>query len=370
MRDKKLFCSKPFEWLNVDFFPERGSTRLCCPEWLPVVTGNLAEQSLDEVWNGEKAQEIRESILDGSFRHCTEHCPWLHSLAGPVQLESEVVEPRLHKIIDDQVTRLDYGPRMLNAGFDQSCNLSCPTCRTRRIVETADADKIIALQDKISDEVLPSVELLYITGSGDAFGSPYFNRWLRHMKRSQLPNAKGIHIHTNALLWTPKMWEKIPVEIRELIKTCELSIDGASKETYEYNRRGGKFETLLENLSFIRELRQNGQLEYIKMSMVVQSNNYREMPLFVDLGRRFMVDRVFFTYVVNWGTFANAAYRTITVHDSKHPEHGELCDLLKHPSLDDPLVELGNLAGLAPHRQSKLSMPTGPVGQLVERLIG
>lgn len=110
----------------------------------------------------------------------------------------------------------------------------------------ADRVEILSIQRRVSTGMLENVRKLFITGSGDPFGSPYFSRWLRSMKRADMPNLEAIHLHTNALLWTPRAWHHIAAEIRELIRTCGISIDAATAQTYAVNRRGGKFEKLLD----------------------------------------------------------------------------------------------------------------------------
>jgi len=42
---------------------EEGEVYLCCPSWLNTSVGNLAYQSVDEIWNGPIAQDIRRSGL-------------------------------------------------------------------------------------------------------------------------------------------------------------------------------------------------------------------------------------------------------------------------------------------------------------------
>ena len=79
----------------------------------------------------------------------------------------------------------------------------------------------------------------------------------------QLDGKSGlrIHLHTNALLWTPKMWRQVPDEVKRAINSAEISIDAARPETYSVNRRGGDFDRLLENLEFIAGLRAGGELQ-------------------------------------------------------------------------------------------------------------
>src|SRR5262245_45929397 len=71
------FCRKPFEHFEID--PD-GHVYLCCGQWLPKSIGNVHTQKWDEIWNSAAAQEIRESMHDGSFRHCSSVlCPLIAS---------------------------------------------------------------------------------------------------------------------------------------------------------------------------------------------------------------------------------------------------------------------------------------------------
>ena len=51
-----------------------------------------------------------------------------------------------------------------------------------------------------------------------------------------------IHIHTNGILWTQNLWEKMK-PIHPFVKSCEISIDSSTKETYEnLVRIGGQWD--------------------------------------------------------------------------------------------------------------------------------
>jgi MoaA/NifB/PqqE/SkfB family radical SAM enzyme len=345
----RLFCSKPFTWFEVSRGKREGEVFLCCPSWLDTPVGNLDEQSVAEVWNGAAAQEIRRSILDGSFSYCNgDRCPYLQTVSGPVQYRRDVTDPLMRAVLDDELVVLPYGPRDINCAYDRSCNLSCPSCRTGIIVETQRRAQIERIQAKIDGEALRDAELLYITGSGDPFGSPFFRRWLRTMERARMPRLQRLYLHTNAILWTPEMWASIPAEIRELVHSTEISIDAAREETYAINRRGATFATLLRNLEFISGLRRAGPLRYLCIHMVVQRNNYREMPEFVELGRRFGADCVYFSRLVNWGTFSPEEYAERAVHVREHPLHDDFRRIVGDSRFDDPIVNFGNLTSLAP----------------------
>ena len=213
-------------------------------------------------------------------------------------------------------------------------------------METSHGEAILDIQKRIEDEALSEARLLYITGSGDPFGSPFFRRWLQTMKRSAMPKLERIHLHTNALLWTERVWESIPEETRALVRGATISIDAATPETYAVNRRGGDFARLLERLAFISELRASGPLEYLEIHMTVQANNYKEMPEFVELGRRYNCDRVSFHQMLDWGSFSENEYKARAIQFPDHPEHSSFLTMLNDPALVDPIVYLSNFTEL------------------------
>lgn len=345
---QRLFCSQPFRRFEVlGGGGHRGDVFFCCQNWLPRSIGNLQQKSVKEIWNGKAAQQIRRSILDGSFRYCdADVCPYLQKIDGPVQPVEDVQDEGLREIIRNQITAVSEGPSDIICCFDQSCNLSCPSCRTHVIMEIVHADAIFDIQKRLEDQALGDAKLLYITGSGDPFGSPFFRRWLQTMQRAKMPNLEYIHLHTNGLLWTERMWASIPEDTRALIKASTISIDAATPGTYAVNRRGGNFATLLKRLEFISRLRAEGTLSYVELHMTVQANNYREMPAFVELTRRFDFDRATFHKMLDWGTFSPEEYAARAVQFPLHPDYIQFLQMLGDPRLEDPLVNLSNFTEL------------------------
>lgn len=343
----RLVCTKPFTWFEVTQVNGMGQVYLCCPFWLDMPIGNLQNNSVAEIWNGRNAQLIRQSILDGSFRYCIRsRCAFLQTTTGPVQQLDNIEDKEVREVIERGVTMLPYGPRQVICGYDRSCNLSCPSCRTKVIIETEREQQILLIQKRIQHQALADARFLYITGSGDPFGSPYFRRWLQSMKREDMPRMEELRLHTNAQLWNSKIWNTIRDDVRQLVKSTEISIDAASQETYAINRRGGSFSVLLRNLEFISGLLKNGPLKQVTVSMVVQANNFLEMPDFVRLGKRFGFDTVYFSQLVNYGTFSEEEFLRRAIHLSSHPRHEVFVNMLRKEILPEPTVHLGNLRDL------------------------
>jgi len=335
-----LFCEKPFLTAEI---AQEGRTFLCCPLQLPTVVGDATDGDFLDVWNSEKAQAVRLSILDGSFSHCREKtCGLLQPRSLPRR--EEVTDPYLRHIIDFKLTRLPRGPTSITMNYDRSCNLACPTCRPEVIGLKGQAKTdALAIQEWATDpKHLKHGCYLHFTGSGDAFASSVFQSFLQQFDPTKRKYVR-IGLGTNGLLFNEKSWARM---CHEAVDVACISIDAATPATYAQNR-GGDFDILLANLRFIGNLRASGQLKLITINFVVQANNYAEMPQFADLGHSIGVDMVFFQQLVNWGTFSRAEFLERAIHLPGHSQHGQFLKILQDPRLAHPIVNLHNLSTLA-----------------------
>jgi len=331
-------CLKPFTTIETS---DRGLAHVCCPDWLPTPIGDLKSDFLKQ-WRGPVARKIRASIVDGSYRYCSRvHCTDISNRLLPHR-ESEVVRETLAAFSAPGSTP---PPRRIGLSHDRSCNLSCPSCRSASIVASKSEQ---AKLDKLFDRsVLPALrvaEWVYITGSGDPFGSNHFRRTIKRLNREEFPRLK-IELHTNGQLFDERAWTELGLAGR--VTYVQISIDAAEPETYAIVRRGGTFERLRRNLAFVRRLKEAGEIEILEFSMVVQARNFREMPAFVRLGQEFAADVVSFQMIRNWGTFGEAEFQAECIGSREHPLHEELVEILRAPELSLPVVQAGNILGYA-----------------------
>lgn len=356
---KGLFCRNPFDQLHID---KRGDAYFCCQAWLPVSIGNVKKTaSLEEIWNSPFAQRIRESILDGSFRYCDEsNCPHLQGEAGNVFKNDEIPDEGFQEFVREGKTRLDEGPRRLMVGYDPTCNLACPSCRCDYIVAKGDVlEDAESMQNRIfNSPLLNSLRSMFIPTMGEVFSSRLYRGLLRTWDRERFPNLK-IEILTNGLLLTPGMWASIE-KSHGVIRHVVVSVNAATPETYAKIQRGGELDKLIQNLEFIKTLRDKGLLDRFVLSFFVQADNYREMPAFVALGKRIGVDGVVFENFLNWGTYTNEEYLDRAVHLPGHPEHENFKAVIADPAMLDPIVEISNLNVFHSEFDYTIARATGP----------
>lgn len=341
---RRRFCVRPFEFMAID---ANLDAWLCCGDWLSTPIGNLREVGPREVWHSDTAQRIRASILDGSFEFCSrETCPDLRK--GTLPFLDQV---RGGAFIDHLAPD---GPRILSLGYDNSCNLKCPSCRPHFINLRGDIfDRARVLQEELISERFLGAEELIITGTGDAFASPLYRQLLQSFDPVFFQGV-SIQILTNGLLFTPEMWASM-AGAQTAIAGVSVSVDAATAETYAVNR-GGSFAKLRRNLEFLSRLLGEGALSWFEISFVVQANNYREMPAFAAWGQTLGCTSVLFQQVMHWKDAQSvSSYRAMAIHEPGHPEHAEFLSVLRHPSLAIPRVDLSNLSPLRDDRCRRAS---------------
>lgn len=334
--EQQPICTRPFEWFEVH--PD-GSVFVCCPAWLKRPIGNLLQQTIEAIWNGPLACEIRKSILNGSFHNCSKsHCPHLLTNSAPVTYPGAISPGEVRKALQQKEHRLSYLPRSLNLCFDYSCNLACPSCRKQvRVARGAELKQAEQIGAIIQKELLPQAQTVTLSGFGDPFGSPTYLALLKKLNSFDFPHLQQVRLHTNGQRLTPEMWQQLP-GLQSLVAEIEISIDAATEPTYQLNRPGGSFFQLLSNLNFLKGCDCNRTL-----SMVVQQNNWREIPQFLALAQSYDAD-IYLSKLVNWGMFSKSEYRRRAVHLCDHPEHKDFIQLLQQVAGER--AEIGNLAPL------------------------
>ena len=274
-------CPRPFDTILID---KNGSCYACeCTAWLPQSIGNLQIKTLDEIICSPMHEHLQESIIDGTYRYCNENqCSYIRA-----------------NIVDHATTSVTYIEH-LRLAIDDSCNLRCPSCRTGLIFEKEGSrfNKRIEFADKINVWLQNVIHpcTVHIGSDGDPFASHVYRYFMEHT-----PDSDQIRysILTNGLL-VDEFHNKIPHVVKRLTK-LGVSVDGATKNTYEQLRLGGSWEKIQYNLNFIKELKQQFNFKF-ELHMVVQKDNWKEMPTILELADQFNVDVVYFNEIKDWNT--------------------------------------------------------------------
>jgi len=119
-------------------------------------------------------------------------------------------------------------------------------------------------------------------------GEPFMHKELGEHLRIACENNVRVSLSTNGQILTPQHIESLIKFPPHLIR---YSIDGATKDTYEKIRLGGKFERLMTNLEAMRHAIEKAGVDIpVRICSVILEENIHELLLFFDVFKEFVHD--------------------------------------------------------------------------------
>lgn len=287
-------CNLPHKAVAIDV---SGNCMVCeCDGWLPISVCNIMEvDKLDQIWQSPRAKTIQGTVDQGKFTWCSVN--------------------RCGILKGNKIRETHY----VSINIDESCNLACPSCRKSKIYRTNGDDfdsrykLVVRLLDLINKFDLP-IEIM-MSGNGDPFASLIYRPLLLGMEPKENVNIRFL---TNGLL-LKKLMPKM--KVKESIRHLDISIDAGDRETYEKVRLGGKWETLIENLDYVKH---NMDCE-VTLKFVLQKNNLDSLENFVSLVERYQF-RGNIIPLEDWSAMKN--FSEHNVMDSAHPLNNKAKQLL------------------------------------------
>jgi MoaA/NifB/PqqE/SkfB family radical SAM enzyme len=176
--------------------------------------------------------------------------------------------------------------------------------------------------------------------SGEVFASPMMLSFINSINKTDFPNV-SLKIQTNGLL-SKARWHrlnKLPV------KKVTITIDASTKPVYEQLRRGGIWEDLLDNLSFLQAQKKETGMQ-LHTRMVVQADNYHQMLDFYNLSKQYSADVVEYGRILPWGHLQDA--EQFLLLDIANPENTNHDKFLKSFAKLGHLTDVMTFGGL-PH---------------------
>ncbi|MEW6746624.1 MAG: radical SAM protein [Planctomycetota bacterium] len=176
------------------------------------------------------------------------------------------------------------------------CNLRCRMCHVS-IEDLRGAPRremSVELFRKIADDVLPRAKALILTVGYEPLLAKSFLGVLDVAKAHRVPYFSYT---TNGTLLSPEIIERtIQAGVTDLI----VSLDGATKRTFEAIRRGGKFEQVVSSLRELRETnsRLGSRTPEVGISMVLMRQNIKELPAMLRLAKEHGVRGVSATHLI------------------------------------------------------------------------
>ena len=313
---KISFCTRPFHEIEIH---STGEVYTCCPNWNKFYSiGNIFKDSFENVWNSDKAIDVRKRILNNDYSLCdVENCPYIKQNDFVGDFNQNDCEPIMKK-----------SPTIVKFVYDKECNIACKICRDK-IKRLSDED-LELLNSKIDTFFLPlleSTESLIVNSYGDPFGSRHSSLLIKKAAE-KYPNLK-FDFHTNGILCNETHFKNINITPDKIGK-IRISIHAATAKTYAKTVPNGEFyfPKIIENLRYLQKLKKEYNFP-VYIHFVVTSDNYKEIPDFIKLAEEVDASPRFWEYRETNCDYQNP--ENLFVCNEDHPLHKELVKVLQHP---------------------------------------
>lgn len=268
---KKIICNAPFTQI---YFKQDGKMTACCASGADAY-GNIGDDSIYNVWNGGKAKQLRDRIMNYNLSGGCTGCQ--HSL------ETGNYNAFIGRIYDTvlPVRRKSY-PTDMTFEISNTCNLECIMCSgefsnlIRKNVEQLPERKNYYDESFFEEilEFLPYLKCVRFMG-GEPFLIKQYAPIMEYLVENN-PQCK-IYIQTNGTILNNAVKKIVESENVEI----SISVDSLQKENYEMIRRNGSYERTMKNLEYFshraKENRQN-----ININFCIMNINWQEVPAVVE----------------------------------------------------------------------------------------
>ena len=254
-----FYCAAPWRGLHINV---RGDVKTCCAG-NPNMLGNLKSQSIEQILDGDTLKEIRKSLRQG--------IPHQQYCGGCIQRERQGADSE--RIWHNQVNEnfnydqasLDYEyPAIIDARWNNTCNLSCNYCGP------ADSSKWAGIKKITEIEKLPKItntRHYYIDVCN--FIEKHYDR----VKEVALVGGEPLLLPENEKLLDVIPSDCIitlitnlsnPLEDNRIFKKLKqrervgwsISFDNIG-DRFEYVRYGASWKLMLHNLDLVQDLMKN-----------------------------------------------------------------------------------------------------------------
>lgn len=246
--NKETFCSYPFDTI---FLGADAGIKTCCSANQDI--GDLNKDRIEDILASDKAQEIRQSILDEKWHDSCQQCKILEDQGARSERTSSI-EHTYDYYESIELDSTFFGLKKLDLRWSNVCNLACNYCyeyfssqwaKIKGVkLNTLDGENEESLFEFI-DIHKDEVETVNLLG-----GEPLLQRQNERLI-SMLPTNTNYYMLTNMA---------VPLEknsIMNLLLNEEAPTFGISFETigdkYEYVRHGASWEVFCNNIKTVKE---------------------------------------------------------------------------------------------------------------------
>jgi len=146
----------------------------------------------------------------------------------------------------------------------------------------------LGLFGKIASQIFPKALSVNLSCAAEPFLVPNYPDYLKRTKKYAVPETT---IVTNATLLNEKIIASL---MNANITRLNVSIDGATKKTYEEIRKGSNFEKVLRNVTLLQEMKKKAgsKTPYLCFDYALMRSTINEFPQFLCLAKALEADSI------------------------------------------------------------------------------
>ena len=339
-------CTNPWKRLVIN---EYGLTYICSsPAWLPKSIGSILEYTdMFDLLNSYEARSIRSEVETNRYTYCNHKiCGYLSPNRSEIDIQVSQSSLDSMLLTEEQFTlasRVTKLPSEICFDFDYTCNFKCPSCRTD-IVNHNMGPQVSGMQqlvEKIKHLILDkynetNTPLTIRWAGGEPFVSHAYLELWKYIVSLNNKLIKNV-IQTNGSYLMKR--SNLLTNFLPFVDEMRISFDAGSADTYKAIRVNGEWNSLMDNCRYMKTLRDNQKGRKIRLSsdFLVQLDNYKEIPQYIEVAKSLGFDKINLTKMWNWGTGGDDEFSRINVSDPAHPEYQLLIDIVSKYNLD-PMV--------------------------------
>jgi molybdenum cofactor biosynthesis enzyme MoaA len=316
-----VFCPYPFNRARVTC---EGNVAMCCfqrtepmKDYSPYI-GNLLENTFDEIWFGDLAEEIRHETITGNLHKLCQcsGCPFV-TMNKPYPKQSIVYNEYPNFL------EIDLPNTHCNIGLEDptvASHPACVMCERAAPWFKPEEDRLEEVIKKIS-HIMPNLQQIHIQGLAEPFWKNLLFNVLDWIDFDKHKYQCTISVTTNGTIFKRTVREQYLERCPHSI--TNFSIDAATPETYKNIRILPLFDQVLEHLyAFNKERIRTRQ--FLRVCNNINLMNIHEAVAMVSIAAKADVEYVEFnpTDGFNWKILVNEENcgRFKRVHDEVEQE--------------------------------------------------
>jgi radical SAM protein with 4Fe4S-binding SPASM domain len=213
---------------------------------------------------------------------------------------------------DDIRKHLGIRPLKVEIDLTNKCNLRCAMCYFSDEVVFQRKRQDISVEDfaRIAEQVFPFCKDVGLSFGTEPLLHRQFGELLAITKSHRVP---WVWATTNGILLNDKVIDQV---IRLGLDSICISIDGATKQTYERIRVGSNFDKLIANIEALNRAKEQSRSDtpHVQLNFVLMRSNIEELPALIQLAHQLKAGTVGAVHMVS---FENAAAKEESLAEHK-----------------------------------------------------